>query len=206
MKAFVLFIILIVLWGCSPSRESLDYTPPVLLSQTSLPEFPPLHPTIKKLTVALYIDSTGSVQKVHFIKGNVNARWDSLAALRIREWKFSPARRNGTPIALWYRYQLDIHYLEPKYLTLAEIVCTSKELADSLYVLLTTQNNFGELARKFSVAESRTNGGFLGTVNIYDYPKPVWMVLEKLQPGEIAPPIQRGAHYIIFKRLSPQPL
>lgn len=196
----------LVVGGCSTSREATEYTPPALLLQTPLPAFPPLHPLLKNISVALHIDSTGTVTAVKFLKGSLNPSWDSAAAQQIKMWRFTPALYEGKPITTWYRYQFSLVFTEPRTILLAEILCETKEVADSVYSLLQQSANFSEMAKRFSLADSRYNGGFLGEVNIYSYPKAVWSILEKLQPEEITPPIQRGQYYVIFKRLTAPPL
>lgn len=202
----ILFIFLLLIEGCSASKETENYTPPALLLQTPLPPLPPLHPLLKNISVALHIDSLGTVTAVRFLKGSLNPSWDSSAAQQIKTWRFAPALYEGKPIAMWYRYNFSLLFTEAKPMILAEILCETKEMADSLYLLLKDVNNFFELAKRFSIAETRIHGGFIGEVNIYSYPKSVWSVLEKLQPGEITPPVPQGRYYAIFKRLITHPL
>ncbi len=208
MKTSLFFFLILIpfLYSCTTTKQTLNYTPPVLISQTPLPPFPPLHPLQKNIFAALHIDSAGNVTAVKFLKGSLTPSWDSLAAQTMKSWKFLPAIYEGKPTAMWYRYQFSLFFAEPKLMHLAEIVCDTKEQADSLYNILRFNDIFSQLATLYSRAETRSKGGYIGEVNIYTYPKNIWELLEKLHPGEITPPIPYGLSYIIFKRLAVAPL
>jgi len=201
MKPSILFLLVLFVVGCATTKETAELTPPTIIAQTPLPPLPPQHPLIKSISVAIHIDSVGNVEAVRFLKGSLNAEWDSLTIERIKEWKFAPAMYGGKPVTLWYRYQFLLEYNEPKIFMLAEIQCGSKQIADSLYTLLKSGEDFFRLAEQNSIAPSRANKGVVGEINIYRYPKDVWSEIAKLKPGEITPPLPYGRIYAIFKRL-----
>jgi peptidyl-prolyl cis-trans isomerase C len=86
-------------------------------------------------------------------------------------------------------------------MNLAEILCTSREEADSVYNVIEQGQNFNELAMRYSVDPSREMGGMLGDVNINVFPENIRKSLSKLIINEYTKPMKYGDLYAIFKRL-----
>lgn len=193
---------LIVLMGCIPPEQILDPSVPQILIQYPLPPIPPLviNPP-SRISMALYIDSTGRVTKARLTNGSYGPAWDSLAIQTILRWQFVPARVNNKPISTWAHLRASIRYENPKPLLLAEIVCDDKETIDSIYQELVMGKNFGGLAKRFSVVASREHEGEIGEVNIYSYPEYIRDNLSLLEYDTITPPMKYGDRFIIFKRL-----
>jgi parvulin-like peptidyl-prolyl isomerase len=91
--------------------------------------------------------------------------------------------------------------MKPLYVTLAEIVCTTRERIDSVYKALKHEQDFNELAVSYSIDPSRGNKGVLGEMNIFCYPEQIRRILSDLEIDEFTKPIQYGDQFVIFKRL-----
>jgi protein TonB len=82
----------------APAVVPPKVTPPVALEQT----VPPMPPDIAarvdgKLVLVVLIDSAGSVTGTT-VKESVHPRYDRMVTQAARDWKYTPATRNGTPI------------------------------------------------------------------------------------------------------------
>jgi TonB family protein len=153
------------------------------------------------MDMVLFILEDGSVNNIRLRKASGDAAWDSLAAASIRQWRFVPAHLENHPVSAWFRLRLMVRYANPQYLSLAEIMCPTKEKADSVYDALEKGEDFGELATLYSVAPSRERKGELGEVDINLYSENVCEVIKHLGVEEFTKPIKYGDLFAIFKRL-----
>ena len=200
----------IVLWclcttcfiGCLPIPQTEKPDTPQLIFQSPLPVLPG---TIQKLpseiSLALFILEDGTVNQLRFSKSSGSIEWDSLAALTIMQWRFSPARLNNKPYRTWFHLRARLHYANPLVLSLAEILCARKEQADSIYEALNHGDEFSVLVRRYSIDTSRENWGIIGEVNVYCYPEHIRRTLARLDVEEYTKPLFYGNQYIIFKRM-----
>ena len=200
MKPAVIIMVAIFI-GCSAQEQALlqDKLPQLILQD-------PLPPLVSgagrelRMDLRLLIDEKGNVAYAELVRAAVDPAWDSLARAVIYRWKFSPALANGKPFRVWMRFPAIVQFAEPKIMELAEIVCESRAIADSLYMLLHWGDDFSVIAKKHSRSESALQGGLLGKVNIRRYPKEVQEVLTDVRDGAFTSPLRLGNHFIIFKR------
>ena len=155
-----------------------------------------------RLDIRVRVAADGSVEEVDFLRSSGDRSWDSLAIHQIRKWRYSPAMAGGEPIPLWIMQTIRVQFMPPSYMDLAEIVCPTKEVADSLYTRLRAGEDFVTLARTCSLGPTKDQGGILGEVDLRTYPMGVQEVLRKLQEGMITEPLEIGNQFVIFKRLS----
>jgi TonB family protein len=188
--------------GCFSIQQTGESSAPQPLFQSPLPALPE---SIQKppsvLSIAVFILENGTVDKVQFMKSSGNAAWDSLAAVTIKQWRFAPARINGNPVGTWYHMRAPLHYAAPVFMSLAEIICDTKETADSAYEKLEQGHDFGDLVSQYSIDTSKTHYGVIGRTNIYSYQENIRDNLTRLDIGGHTKPIQYGNQYVIFKRL-----
>jgi TonB family protein len=203
---FVL-IVVFILCGCATVEQAyVPDTLPQLIRQEPLPPWP--FQTMNEevsLDIKIRIDTEGSVKAVSFLTPTLSKEWNALALEKIRQWKFSPAIVDGRPVALWIHQTLRMRFEEASYLRLAEIVCPDERTADSVHALLDAGAPFDSLARVFSTSGSRTQGGFLGDVDLRTLPLFVRHELQKVRTDHITSPILLGRNYVIFKCLAAGP-
>ena len=196
-----------LLCGCATIQPT--YAPdtfPQLIKQEPLPPWPfRIAENEVTLDIKIRIDSDGAVRDVSFITPSLSKEWNALALEKIREWKFSPATVEGRPVALWIHQTLRVRFEEASYLCLAEIVCPDQRMADSVYALLDAGAPFDSLARVFSTSPSRTQGGFLGDVDLRTLPLFVRHELQRIRTDHISSPILLGRNYVIYKCLPAGP-
>ena len=199
-----LFLACAFAWGCA-STQSIDMPEkmPRLIEQEP---FPPMSEALlashSELDLRILIAEDGSVLKAQLLNLSGDAEWDALAIARMEQWKFSPAIHNGKPIAMWINFHARVKCETPVYIGLAEIECESASVADSVYALLRSGEDFGLLVSNFSVSKSKGNHGDLGQVDISRYGEDVKHVLAELKENGYTEPLPMGEHYVIFKRLS----
>jgi TonB family protein len=202
MRLIVCILCFMYLIGCSSVKQVSEGSTPQLLIQSQLPPIPAsIKQPIFDLDVVLFVMEDGTVGKTRMLKGSGDAAWDSLALSSIRQWRFTPARMDNKPIGSWFHMQSTLRYADPQYMNLAEILCTSREEADSVYNVIEQGQNFNELAMRYSVDPSREMGGMLGDVNINVFPENIRKSLSKLIINEYTKPMKYGDLYAIFKRL-----
>ena len=132
MRFFIILLCLGCLIGCSTMRQTTDASIPQILIQYPLPIVPEsISRTYFGLDIILFVLNDGSVENVRFIKGSGDDSWDSLAIETIKRWRFTPARIDNQPISTWTRLRTTVKYANPQYISLAEILCTTVEEADS---------------------------------------------------------------------------
>jgi TonB family protein len=202
MRFFIVVIIIAAFIGCVPTQQIADTSIPQILVQDPLPALPEsMQNTPSEISMALFITEDGSVTKVRLMKSSGSSSWDSLAVATILRWQFVPAHTNDKPISTWFHLRAPIRYMRPMYVTLAEIVCTTRERIDSVYKALKQEQDFNELAVSYSIDPSRGNKGVLGEMNIFCYPEQIRRILSDLEIDEFTKPIQYGDQFVIFKRL-----
>lgn len=205
MKPLVLFVsvtVIVLFAACSSSQETNDITLPALVYQEPLPPFPkPTTSPTLRIALQIHVRKDGTVDDVLFLNSSGSVAWDSAAISTIRRWKYSPARCEKQPINIWLHQTAVVTFSEPQYITLAEILCSTAEQADTVFLLLEQGADFTDLVLKYSVASSQSSNGILGTVNIQMYPEHIKRVLSRLRIGKYTEPTQYGAHFAIFKRL-----
>jgi hypothetical protein len=147
------------------------------------------------------INENGDVEKANLLTSSGDATWDSLTAVSLLAWKFSPAIVDGKPIRLTIRRKFIVLYEQPVFVSLAEIQVKDISLADSIYKALVNGSDFSMLAIKYSISSSQELKGYLGRVDLKHFSKDIFDILSKLNEGEFTLPIKYGENYIIFKRL-----
>ena len=203
--ALLVIAALLLVGGCSslPQAETPD-TLPKLVYQTPLPPWPAEMPNRQiSVDVKFLIAADGSVRRAELLTPTRFKAWDKEAVDELLKWRFAPATVDGKPIMLWIKQTVYMRFEEPLIMTLAEIVCPSSVLADSVYQMLSSGTAFEILARNFSTAESRTSGGSLGSLNIRTLPISIQDQLTKLREGEFTRPLPLGNDFVIYKRLKP---
>lgn len=203
MKLFFLYSILFLLTACSLFKPTDEYsTEPKLIKQAPLPEVP--H-SIQRLNFQFYcemiVDEQGNVIRAKLLESSGDRQWDSLTVLSLYNWKFTPAMVEGSPIKTLIRRKVNVIFVESNIITLAEIVCSTKAEADSVYEKLNAGENFHDLAKKFSKSNSKNSGGHLGKVDIQHYTLELKLILSKLKTNQHSKPVQYGNGFAIFKRL-----
>ncbi len=199
----IITISMLVLAGCSASMQpEVPGELPELVSMASLPPFrtATFHQRLR-LNFTIHVKTDGSVDNVRLMGTSGDPSWDSLAVQSVHRWRFTAARYQGQPTAVWIRQEVTVIFQQPTRLPLAEIVLNTSGVADSLYALLMRGAPFDSLARECSVSESRNRGGALGMVDLSLYPQRVREELSKLGEGDITRPVRIGDTYVIFKML-----
>jgi protein TonB len=200
----------IILWclctacfiGCFPIQQTSESDVPLLLFQSPLPALPAsVEKLPSEISLAVFVLENGTVEQVRFSKSSGSSEWDSLAVSAIKQWRFSPARVNNKPFSTWFHMRAPLHYASPLLLSLAEILCATKETADSIYEALEQGQEFSTLVNQYSIDTSRENHGIIGEVDVYCYPENVRNTLKGLDIGDYTKPLLYGNHYAIFKRL-----
>ncbi len=201
MKQAILFFCLCCLVGCSSMPYATDASAPQLLIQYPLPPAPEsMRQPEFQIDMILFILEDGSVGKAKLLKGIDDPTWDTLAVATIKQWRFAPARMDNRPISTWFRLKTTVQSASPVNMSLAEILCTNVDVADSIYELLKQGKDFSELAIKYSVSPSRDKKGMLGEVNINIYPENIRKTIGSLLPNDFTKPVKYGDLWAIFKR------
>ncbi len=195
MKYLVIILIPLSLWvsACAiPRQLELPTTQLELIGMTPLPPIKsPSFAGGMKLNVLLHVMQDGSVETVRMLGSSSDAEWDSLALLSIKQWRYSPPRREGVVTDAWLRQLVVVQIQEPIEMAIGEIPSPNLRAADSLYVLLEKRVNLDTAFRHGK-----------GTVNVLTYPQQVREKLRRLSEGEYTAPLRVGDQYIIYKRFS----
>ncbi len=206
MRMLVTVVCAVMLVGCGAQRDaSRPDDQPRPTGNIFLPVFPATGIVRSNFIVRALITPEGTVQEAELTPSSGNSMWDDLAAQAIHQWHFTPAIQGGIPVAVWLRFPVTVRFVEPGPVSLAEIVCSRKSLADSLYASLQSGADFGDLARRYSQTNSRMEDGYIGSVDIKQYPMSVQMNITAVGEGGFTPPQQVGENYVIFKRISGNP-
>jgi TonB family protein len=202
MRSIMFLVCIVCFVGCSVMKHTQDASVPQLLLKHPLPPIPESFPGSSfDLDVVLFILEDGSVGKARLLKGSDDTSWDSLALTSIKEWRFTPARAENQPISTWFHLRTTVRYAKLQIMNLAEILCTTREEADTVYNAIERGQEFGDLAMRHSVDPSREMKGILGEVNINMYPENIYKSLEKLVIDTYTKPMKYGDLYVIFKRV-----
>ena len=204
MKKIIFICLFFIIPGCTvfqPVETTLIQ--PKLLKQS---ELPPLKESLFSNRFEFYcemlVNANGDVERANLLTGSGDEVWDSLAALSLLDWKYSPAIYDGHPIKLMVRRKIKVIFVEPKVVSLAEIQLDNLLQADSVYTALLSGADFTTLVLKYSISPSREIKGYLGDVNIKHFSDNISIALSDLNEGEFTKPLRYGEHYIIFKRLN----
>ena len=203
MKPILLILPFLAL-GCA-SNQAVDMPDrlPHLVEQEPLPPLPrSMSINHVVFDLRMQVTENGSVANAEILNPSGDPTWDSLALAKMGKWIFSPALRDGKPISMWVTMAAKVRFEEPVFMRLAEIVCPSPTIADSVRALLLGGQDFSTLASGFSVSRSKEEGGNLGRIDICRYRDEVKKVLADLSVNEISVPVAVGDKYIIFKHLS----
>lgn len=205
MKPLVLCIVVVligVLSSCSSSNSTSDVILPQLVYQHPLPAYPKeLSAAQLRVPLEIHVSKEGTVTDVRLVKSSGTPSWDSAAIAAIMKWRYSPARAENRPVGLWLHQTAIVRFSAPKYIMLAEIICTGREEIDSAYQMLLEGGAFSDAAKRFSVGETHDAGGSIGVVNIQVYPSSIKHHLNGLDVNEFTEPIPFGDRYAIFKRM-----
>lgn len=203
MKPLIVFIAAAVMMGCTSTQETANLVPPQLVYQYPLPPYTkPLTVPVFRIALEILVTKEGTVRDVRFLNSSGSREWDIAAADVIKQWKYTPARIEGTPVSIWLHQTAVVKFSEPYFLSLAEIICNTEAEADSAYAMLLAGLSFTEAVQKYSIAASRTQQGTIGKINVQIYPEPIKTKIVKLQEDQFTRPVLYGGHYAIFKRLS----
>ncbi len=204
MKTFFFFIVVpLIAFGCA-STQPVDMPDrlPHLVEQEPFPPLPDGSFQNRLLfDLRLQVAEDGSVSKGEILNPSGDPVWDSVALTKIKKWVFSPAIHNGKPMTMWINIAARVKYEEPVIMRLAEIVCPTSVIADSVRGLLDSGKDFALLASSFSVSQSKDQGGNLGQIDICRYRDEVRKVLADMSENEVSQPVVVGQKYVIFKRL-----
>jgi TonB family protein len=198
-------VALLLFWvlGCgTPYEISHDIAPPELINYVPLPPFrilPDNRPL--KLRVMMCVREDGSVEQVRFVQASGDPSWDSLAAQRIKEWRYAPPLRNGVPTDVWVSQQIVVQFGDPILMSLLYLSAPDKRAADSLYALLSGGRDFETLVREYAGSARDHLGGSLGAVDVRTLAPRVRDALKQIREGEFTQPLRSGDRYVIYKRL-----
>lgn len=203
MKNLFLVFSFLIISGCSIFQpEEANVIQPKLLKQSTLPSLRSSYDYDKfEFLCEMLVNEKGDVERAKMLSQSGDAIWDSLAALSLLQWKFTPATINGTPVKLLIKRRIKVMFEKPDIKILAEIQVDSYEKADSIYYALKSGADFNGLVRKYSISATKEKNGLLGAVDIKHYSTEIFLALDKLDEGNLTKPLSYGASFIIFKRL-----
>jgi protein TonB len=86
-----------------------DVTPPRVVKQVN-PHYSTDHGVraVGSVIIALVVSSKGLPKDPHVVKG-LDQELDASAVEAVKEWRFSPAQKNGKPIAVRVSVQIQFH-------------------------------------------------------------------------------------------------
>jgi hypothetical protein len=189
--------------SCNPEDDFLRVDQlPILVHQEPLPPIPhDARRDIFRLNTRMLISEKGNVIEVELLSSGASSTWDSLAVARLKQWVFTPAILQNTPIKVWIRQPIRISIKDPLYLNLVEIVFEDAEIAYRIYDSLNAGNSFIEMVESYSIAESKRNHGKIGTVNIRELDPGIQKYFESLSYNDFTRPFIYKGKYTIFKRI-----
>ena len=193
-------------FACNPESNFLtvDRTPSIL-HQEPLPPFPiDLRREIWKLDTRMLISEKGNVIEVEILSSGITREWDSLAVSKLKNWVFTPAILQNTPIRVWIRQPIRISIKEPLFLNLVEIVFENAEIAYQVFDSLNSGKNFNNMVEEYSISQSKSNHGILGLINIRDLDPTIQKYFESLSYNDFTKPFIYKGKYTIFKRIENQ--
>jgi TonB family protein len=203
MKISMFIFLIATLAGCANQTEVLR--PDVLprLKDYSTIFYPGSDLSRREVTVQalLLINERGDVARMELPKSTGSIELDDSIRSSALRWKYSPAEYQGKQISIWISQRITIQFQSLMTYILSEIVVPRADLADSLARQLREGKDFDLLAKEYSVAESRDNGGFVGKVVVNDLKPDVWKAICKLSPGEWTSPVPVERNFAIYKRM-----
>lgn len=199
-----LLVVLLLLSGCAvPLPETHVEQYPQLIETAPLPPPPSwYHRSEMVLEMRIFVAADGSVRELAWLESSGDREWDARAKNAVLRWRYTPAIESGKPTGIWVRHTVKVRFEDLVAVPLAEIVCLTREVADSVYSLIDAGSNFGALAKEVSVGEEGRAGGFRGLTNIGVFPTAVREVLRHLREGEVTLPLPLGDRFVIFKRVA----
>ena len=202
MKKIIFICLFFITPGCTVFQpDETTLIQPKLLKQSELPVLrESLFSDRFEFYCEMLINTNGDVERAKLLTGSGDETWDSLAALSLLDWKYTPAIYGGHPIKLMVRRKIKVVFVEPKVLSLTEIQLDNLAQADSVYHALLSGTDFTSLVLKYSISPTREKKGFLGDVNIKHFSDNISVALSELDEGEFTKPLRYGEHYIIFRR------
>jgi TonB family protein len=203
VSGVMLVIALIVVFAaCCTHREAM--TPPETVDIVRMTSLPPIeqreYQSQFKVNVIFHVRKDGSIADVRVLSSSGDELWDVTAADSMRNWRFSPLPPDSPAEGVFIRRTILVQIQESVFLTLGELYAGSREEADSFYTLLRQGYDFLKLVSEIEAKTSTDRGGFMGTVNIAQYPEQVRDRLRKLREYEMTQPIRVGDTYVIYKR------
>jgi len=196
-------LLLPLLIGCSaipPAESPIEL--PGLVHSSPLPQIVSLVPGGgMKFTVRILVLKDGKVGDVRLVDSSGDPTWDSLAVESIRKWQFTPARRDGEPMALWIRQPLLVEIRDPMMRSIGQLVCETMREADSLYALMQQGEEFDSLVRRAGIRGSGIESAFVGSTDISIFSPLVRGEIQSLRENEITRPLKYGSRYVIFKKV-----
>ncbi len=202
MKKIIFICFFIITSGCSVFQpEESTLIQPKLLKQSDLPPFTEsLSADYFEFYCEMQINVNGDVERAKLLTGTGDEVWDSLAALSLLEWKYTPAIFDGHPIKLVVRRKVKVVFVEPKIISLSEIELSDSIQADSVFTALQGGADFIALVKKCSISPTREKNGMLGQINIKHFSNDISTALNELEEGEFTKPLHYGDHFIIYKK------
>ena len=201
MKLSVIIIFCLGLFsGCSSVQQIANNHAPVLLIQHPFPAVPSsvCKPNFYLVADILILED-GSVSDVKLMNRSGNKEWDDIAVSTIKTWKYSPLKIDDKPTSCWVHQKMRVSVAEPIIFSLAAIMCSSFEQADSVYHHLISGLNFIEVAKDHTIQPIEGDKYEIGDVDIYQYPDYIRLSLMNLNEGEYTKPIKYDDSYVIFK-------
>ncbi|MGL4881140.1 MAG: peptidylprolyl isomerase [Waterburya sp.] len=121
-----------------------------------------------------------------------------LEARIIRKIKFDKFKQEQ------WRHQLESYFLDRKLAfekaTFSIIRVKTEGIAKELYHRLQEgENSFAELARAYSLGREANNNGLVDSVKLIDLHHILAQMLHRSQPGQLLPPRQIEAHWVIVR-------
>ena len=110
MKKNIFICFFIITSGCSVFQpDDSNLIQPKLLKQSDLPPITEsLSPDYFEFYCEMQINVNGDVERAKLLTGTGDEVWDSLAALSLLEWKYTPAIFDGHPIKLVVRRKVKV--------------------------------------------------------------------------------------------------
>lgn len=194
--------VILLISGCTGIHETGIPT-----SRQELVKVSPLPPLVSlasargvKLGVLFRVLHDGTVAEVHILKSGADPDWNSAAVALMKQWRFSRIVDDTATEGHWIHYLFDVRVREPIVMTLGEIMCSRRQVADSLYMVLNTSGAFDVLSMQMVIGSYGDSGRFLGAVDIGTYPERVRNELRTLREHDFTRPIRLGDSYVIYFR------
>jgi len=141
-----------------------------------------------------------SLDRTDFARQRLNEETSRLVANLVREDIVNSIKIADEECRNYYQDHLQKYSSPPKF-KLREIVLADFSQADRIYKQLHSNEDFAELARKYSIRkETARNGGAMGYISAADHLQIAKMIVN-LKVGEISEPIFINGQYRIFQLL-----